>query len=464
MSDRFLLLDDRFVAETENLKLELGRPKKSPRNPLFSEEFFADPPKRWEARYDNLYPNVIYDAEAGLFKLWYNAFIRDADTPLDERPHRPYDVEEGRVDGLLYAVSHDGLSWTKPNLGLVPFEGSTDNNIVISSDTRGIHGVGVLEDPADPLPVRRYKAFFRSIPGRRMAVAFSSDGLHWGESVLWPEHNVVGDTHNNAIWSPDLGRYVGITRGWVGSADERVRMVPRTESEDFVHWSDPVNVFQGKDTHDQIYSMPVFRVGGSYLGLPAIFHKGDQDAADWDTVDTELAWSPDTVSWHRVNPGEPLIPRGEGSYPDGAYDCGCIYAAAALLVGDTHYLYYGGSNGLHNGWREGSFDLATLPRDRFAGYAAGRDPGRLTTAPLALGEGGIAVNVAISEGGSLRAGILGEAGCCLEGFGLEACDPIIEGGLDAAVSWQGRPGALGGRSVQLVFSFQGATLFALAGG
>lgn len=108
-------------------------------------------------------------------------------------------------------------------------------------------------------------------------------------------------------------------------------------------------------------------------------------------------------------------------------------------------------------------DLATLPRDRFAGYAAGRDPGRLTTAPLALGEGGVAVNVAISEGGSLRAGILGEAGRFLEGFGLEACDPITEGGLDAAVSWQGRPGALGGRSVQLVFSFQGATLFALAG-
>ena len=89
----YLVIDDSLVSERHNVHLELGRVEKSNSNPLFVEEFFGDPPKRWEARYDNLYPNVIYDQNKGSFKLWYNAFIRagqSEETPLDERPHNAY--------------------------------------------------------------------------------------------------------------------------------------------------------------------------------------------------------------------------------------------------------------------------------------------------------------------------------------------------------------------------------------
>jgi hypothetical protein len=428
----FLLLDDRFVGERENLRLELGRVEKSPRNPLFVEEFFADPPRRWEARYDNLYPNVIYDDREGLFRLWYNAFIRagqSEETPLAERPHTPY---------------HGGKT------------------AVMTTGTHGAHGTGVLEDPADPDPERRFKALFKNPVTRRMETAYSADGLRWSEPIPWAEHNAVGDTHNLAIRDPD-GRYVGITRSWTGRAiDDGVRIAMRTESRDFVHWTDPVPVLQGRDAHDQIYSMPVFRVGPTYLGLPAIFHKGDPEAPDWDTVDTELAWSPDSVRWHRAVQGTPFIPRGEGSYPDGAHDCGCVYAAAPALVGDTHYLYYGGSNGQHNNFREGSFNLATVPRDRFAGYAA-QDGGRLTTAPFSWGAGGVTVNAEVAGGGSLRFAILDEAGRTVDGFGLDDCDPIAKGGLDVAVRWGRSPSELDGRRVQLVFELHEVTLYALSG-
>ena len=33
-----------------------------------------------------------------------------------------------------------------------------------------------------------------------------------------------------------------------------------------------------------------------------------------------------------------------------------------LIQGDNIRLYYGGSNGLHNGWREGSFNWANPPQ------------------------------------------------------------------------------------------------------
>jgi hypothetical protein len=264
-TNTLLVLDTRTVRETQALHLELGRPEKSPQNPLFGEEYFADPPKRWEVRYDNLYPNVTFDENEDLFKLWYNVFIRagaSEQTPLNERGRDPYWGGDEVRDGLLYAVSPNGISWTKPELGLIEYEGSSANNIVMTTDSHGAHGTGVLVDPADPDPARRYKAFFRQATARRMAVAFSEDGLGWSEPVLWPEHNAVGDTHNLTIWSPERERYVGITRSWTGRAiDEGVRVAMRTESRDFVHWTDPVPVLQGRDAHDQIYSMPVFRVG-----------------------------------------------------------------------------------------------------------------------------------------------------------------------------------------------------------
>ena len=34
---------------------------------LLEEEFFSDPPKRWEVRYDNGYPNIIYDPEQEVY-------------------------------------------------------------------------------------------------------------------------------------------------------------------------------------------------------------------------------------------------------------------------------------------------------------------------------------------------------------------------------------------------------------
>ena len=211
-----------------------------------------------------------------------------------------------------------------------------------------------------------------------MASCFSADGLTWSQPLLWPDHGAVGDTHNNAIRLPGSGRYVCITRGWSAGAYRGLRTVLRSESADFTNWSPPAEILRGAGAHDQIYSMPIARYRDLFIGLPAIFHKGDQSAADWDTVDTELAVSADTVNWRRICPGQPLIPRGAGSYPDGAYDCGCVYAAAPIVQGDEILLYYGGSNGLHNGWREGSFNLATLPLDRFAGYRPLRRVGQGT--------------------------------------------------------------------------------------
>lgn len=458
-----LLLDSRIVDKTENLHLELGEVEKSSSNPLFTEGFHSDPPRKWEARFDNLYPSVVYDESIEEYRLWYNSFIRDQaseETPLERRDATKY-RSACRQDGLLYAYSNDGIEWQKPDLGIIPFAGSSNNNIVMDSASHGVHGVGVFEDRDDRDGNRRFKALLLNATAKRMATSLSPDGLHWSAPTLW-ERDEIGDAHPNVIRLPDDGGYVGFMRGSAGETPPN-RIVMRTTSTDFVHWSQPERALVGQDLHDQIYSMPVLHHGDIFLGFPAIFHAGEPQAADWDTVDTELAWSPDSVTWHRVRRGSPLIPRGPGRYPTGAYDCGCIYSGVPLLVGDTHRIYYGGSNGPHSGFREGSFCLATLPRDRFAGYVVtdGRRPGRITTSNVVIDGDSLTVNVELG-GGSLRAGIMDGSGAHLPGYELDSCVALREGGLDVPLQWRCGLEKLAGQSVHLVFELQNGALYSFA--
>ena len=462
MSPSRLLLDPRVTASTAGAKLELGTVRKHPANPLFIEEYFAEPPKRWEARLDNVYPSVIYDEDEGVFKCWYKSFIVDEasnHTPLNLRTQQAYG-ETKREEGLLYAVSTDGIRWEKPALGIIDFDGATANNLVMRRATHGLHAGGVLKDARDPDPARRYKFIHRNVSAGRMASCFSADGLRWSQPRLWDEHDAVGDCHNNAIWSPERERYICITRGWAAG----IRTVLRSESADFIHWTKPVEIMRGADAHDQIYSMPICRYGDIYIGLPSVFHKGDEAAPDWDTVDTELAVSIDSFHWQRICPGEALIPRGGGQYPDGAYDCGCVYAAAPFIHDGAIRIYYGGSNGLHNNWREGSLNLAALDVDRFAGYvpASARGTALLETNPLRLTGERLTLNAEIEPGGSIRAMLLDRGGAALSGFGFADCLPLTQGGASCHLRWRARNLAdLGVQQARLVFEFQQAKLYAL---
>jgi len=380
---KYLLLDARTVAHTENARLAVGTVEKDPRNPLFVED------QPWEVRFDNLYGNVLYDKEDGRYKIWYSPFIvdRSAKGMTLEKRARRYAPPKDREMGLCYATSRDGLTWEKPALGLARYKGSTENNIVL----RGPHGTGIFKDLHEPDPKRRFKALFQGL-----AVRFSSDGLHWCPPSQCEGVSVAGDTHNNAFWAPTLGQYVGMTRTW----GERGRQVARIESRDFVHWTEAKVVLEGLDKDQQTYAMPTFFYGGVYLGLVAIHEQST------DRVWTELAWSADTKEWHRVDAGTPLIPCAKEKL---AYDYGCVYACAyPIFLEDEIRLYYGGSDWLHTSWRNGALCLARLRPDGFAGYeqATNAKPAMITTAPVPYNGQAIQVTTDVPEGGSLKVTIL----------------------------------------------------------
>ncbi len=441
---RFLLLDSRIVAETTNAKLTLGTVKKDPRNPLFIED------KPWEPRFDNLYANILFDEEDKLYKCWYSPFIickSTTNTPKDQQvnggefKYMGKHTGRRREMGVCYAYSKDGIAWTKPELGLVEFDGSKANNLVWC----GPHGTGIFKDAKAKIPSRRYKAFFK---GETISVGFSPDGLHWSEAVPCPEANVPGDTHNNALWAPTLNKYVGITR--MKGGEPRVRQVARTTTDDFIKWTTSEVVLQGDDPNLQTYSMPTFFHGGVYLGLVTIFNK------EADRVHTELAWSPDTIDWRRINPGRPLIPNAPKKND---YDWGCVYSAAnPVFLEDEIRIYYGGSDDLHTGWRDSGLCLATLRPDGFAGFepADANAPGVIHTRLIQATRQNIGISADIDRGGSVQVVLLDK-----NSKELSKSKLITKTVTDGLVEWEDGPGFTGliGKGVHIKFLLDKAKLY-----
>ena len=392
---RFLLLDSRLIASTSNAVLKLGCVKKHDENPLFTEE------KPWEQRFDNLYGNVYFDTEQDLYKCWYSPFIvahSAKGISSEKRLKEPFTGHKNQEMGICYATSKDGITWHKPTLDLVEYDGSCANNIV----WRGPHGAGIFKDPREPDDNRRYKTIFRGLN-----VGFSKDGVNWSKAVKLQGIEPPGDTHNFALWAPTLNKFVGFTRTWrrsdkplIGQESKTnhnwIRQVARIESHDFTHWSAAEPVLEGKSQELQTYSMPVFYHAGIYLGL-LVIHDQKSDRA-W----TELAWSPDTTEWQRIEPGKAFIGCSETELD---YDFGCVYACAnpVFLEGEIR-LYYGGSDWLHFGWREGCLALATLRPDGFAGFeqATPGEPANVTTTTFLYSGENIAISADIAPGGSLE--------------------------------------------------------------
>ncbi|MBM3890562.1 MAG: hypothetical protein FJ388_15730 [Verrucomicrobia bacterium] len=438
-----LVLDSRVIAETNNVRLALGTVEKDTHNPLFQ----ADRP--WENALNNLYPNVVYDEHDRLFKLWYKCVLADSNVIAQMMPPRTIN----NVGWFLcYATSKDGITWTKPELGLHGFAGTAKNNAV----ARDVANVGVFKDRHDSDPARRYKMIFDigvRLP-ENMRTRVSPDGIHWSEPVHPDGLGTSGDTHSNMFWDGWRKKYVLISRIYLGE-----RLVARAESPDFIHWTKPEVVLRSlphEGKNRQTYCMPAFPYANGYLGFVMMYNVGGDK-----TVDCELVWSPDSVKWERVLPGTPFIPRG----PKESYDAGCIYAQAGdpILKDGKLWIYYGGSTAVHRGWKRHCLPcLARLRVDGFAGYepVEPNGHGTIITRPMRCVGDALRVSADIRPRGSLRLEALDETGAT-----LAESKPITADATDGVVAWKGGKNwaALKGKTVRLKFDLTGAKLYAFSG-
>lgn len=142
--------DDHAIPWHHNTKVTLVQAEKHPENPVVR----TGPKGSPDHGHAILYGTVIQTE--GKFRMWYLG--------MSQR-----EVVAGQAPGwwrpMCYAESTDGVHWTKPELGLVEFNGNTRNNIcLIESDPHSLSRVNdflsVLHEPNDPDPSRRYKAVY----------------------------------------------------------------------------------------------------------------------------------------------------------------------------------------------------------------------------------------------------------------------------------------------------------------
>jgi len=487
---RQVFVDQTFLAEAKNVTLVVHPPRKS------GEQTIA-PDRPWERGGIGPYSSVLHDGTT--YRMWYHA--------MDS-----FQWDSGHTNGCIcYATSQDGIRWEKPDLGLVEYRGSRQNNIVFGHGANGVilgqDGGMVFLDPNAPAQ-ERFRMVCRFGPeGEGLRVYSSGDGVHWKlthPSVVTYRPEPKGhhlDSQNVMFWDEARKQYVAYVRFNRPERLGRARTIARGESDHlggFPAVQDMQVVFQpdGQDLQEAGRPAVDFYMSAAikypwaenayfmfptayyhYSGLLPEFNK--EVPANAGPLDTQFAASRDGIRWERFD-RRPFVPLGM----KGEFDWGCARVFWGLVpdtAGREMYLYYRGGDWLH-GWDRDERNKRILTaqglgatqniacisrliarRDGFTSVRAAYTGGEFTTPPLVFRGNGLRLNVDTSATGQVRVGLLDENGAPLEGLSPEQCDLIHTANeINRRVQWRGRSDLSdwAGRPVRLKFLLRNADLYA----
>lgn len=409
------------------------------------------------------------------------------------------------VDGAgqsnpCFFESTDGVQWTRPNLGLVEYQGSRENNLLPSFPPES-----VFIDPSAPpaerykgitvIPISRdkYEEFKKQRPrdwepradrrdvGPEHIYAFhgcvSPDGYRW--TILPDIFNIEhADTQNIATYDTILKKYVIYSRNWwVGERDQRVaeglgqvwysvgrRSIGRTESDTFGNF--PLSQLVMIPTSDMLPSEVLYT--NCYTAIPGAPDLRLMFPSIWnqasDATRLQMAASPDGKIWDWV-PGGTLLDTGEFQ----TFDGGCLFASPNLIetgAGD-YVLPYSGYRFPHK-YPRGHADFP--PRLGYAVWPKGRlialeaaELGEFTTVAFVPPARRLKVNATTRRGGSIRIEVASIQRQVLPGRSFADCRPIIGDQCQSPVTWTGGEdlGIPPGDAIVLRFKLDQAKIFAL---
>jgi hypothetical protein len=472
-SRRELFVDDYLIESLRDARRQMHHP--IPREIAITH----DAP--WEGS-GSAYHSVIHDGD--LYRLYYRG--------------SQLAVENGRLkvggEVYCYAESRDGITFTKPKLGLYEHDGSKENNIIWTGVGR--HNFAPFRDTrADAAPEAKYKALGGLASEGGLFAFQSADGIHWS---LMREEPVVTegafDSQNLAFWDEHAGVYRAYFRTFtegVTTAEEwkpaGFRAIRTATSRDFLHWENEADLTYTDSPVEHLYTNqigPYFRAPHLLIGFPARYvergwsesmralpelQRREQRAEAHPRYGTALSegllmasrdgvhferWPeaflrpgperPDTwlyghqfIAWHAVETGPAL---------HGAPREISIYAAEGS--------WHGEGNALRR---------YTLRLDGFVSVNAPLRGGELVTRPFTFSGDELTLNFATSAAGEIRVEVQRAEGEPYPGFQLDDCPPIFGDTLDRVVTWTGRPelSQLAGKPVRLRFVLRDADLYSL---
>jgi len=442
--------------------------------PLFNAE------RPWEEGAGVALTTVIKDG--GMFRGWGAPFTTSGDPPGQKH--------------FVYFESDDGLSWKRPNLGIVEFNGSRANNIV---NIFGTDGGTVFLDPSAP-SAERYKLiaemhfpkevvdeYLRRRPhdwgpkvsreddgsAKGMCGAVSPDGTHWTQ-FREPMVMEITDTQLTAYYDQRLHTYVAYTRTW--AAGERSvkfsqnkktwsssrRSIGRSESTNFRQFPlHEIMLEPGPELlpTDTLYTNGKTTMPGApdhHLLFPTIWRTFG------DTTNIALASSRNGKNWHFL-PGSPVFQTGAF----GTFDGGCIFAHPNLLaLADGRIaLPYTGYNVPHKYPRK-LWNYApgymVWPKGRLIALEAPA-LGEFTTVAFLPPGRRLKINALVRRAGRVQVEVAGMNGEPLPGRTFADAKPLFGDLFWAPVVWKGQDdlGFPDGGAIRLRFRLDQAQIYGL---
>ena len=420
----------------------INQPERYEGNPIM------DKARPWEGE-SGPWPNgITYDEEDKIWKMWYLGLTHE-------------DGGRRHVYNCMYATSQDGITWDRPELGLVKDGAGRDTNIVHQGKAQF-----AFKDPRAGDPSRRYKM------GRSMAskeglqhpmVYYSPDGIHWTPDPGPFSHN-RGDETLSVMYDPQSRKYLGFCRNRYPKPPLRhrtERSLLRIQSNDLVHrsMSEPILDKDPLDPFDtDFYGMRGTFYESVYLGFVNVHHTAKDDYDIW------LAYSRDSFHWERLRTG-PFLPLG----PEESWDWGMVSAVQEpIRMNDELWFYYTGVDGLHDArGKAAGLGLAKLRLDGFVSIDAFENkhrtknyPPTLLTKPLYSPGNRLVVNADASKG-FIEAELLNVDGYPVEGYSSEDCDTFRGDSLAHTFTWRGNSDIGAHLPVRVRFTMNNAKLYAL---
>jgi len=436
---------------------------------------------------------MVHDAPWEGSGSGYHSIFRDGDKYRMYYKAWQLTVQDGKLRTphplvACYAESKDGIHWKKPSLGIVEFDGSKENNIILDNTKIGnvspdAGHIAVFRD-ANPKcdPQARYKAIVRSRGPKGLLVFGSADGLHWSPLADKPVITQGAfDSQNLALWDSVGGEYRAFFRDF---RDAR-RDIRTAVSKDFLTWSEPQWLEYPGAPKEQLYTnqiKPYYRAPHIMIGFPTRYidrrwsdsmrklpepeHRDLRASASrrYGTALTEglLMSSRDGRAFHRwpeafLRPG----PHREGSWAYGDnYIAWHVVETASYLPGAPPELSLYASEGYWTG-RSNRLRRYTLRLDGFVSVRAPLSGGELVTKSFTFAGDSLEINFSTSAAGSIRLEMQDAEGNPLKGFALADCPPVFGDELERMVSWKGEPdlGDHAGKPVRLRFVLKDADLY-----
>jgi hypothetical protein len=426
----------------------------------------------------------------------YHSVIRDGDLYRMYYRGSKLSVENGKLklgsEVYCYAESRDGVTFTKPELGLHEFQGSKKNNIFWTGV--GTHNFAPFLDsqPGCP-PESRYKAL-GGLPSQGGLFAFhSADGIHWS---LMQDKPVVTegafDSQNLAFWDGTAGNYrayfrtftEGVTTGKVWKP-AGYRAIRTATSGDFLTWGNYADLTYKDSPAEHLYTnqvAPYSRAPHLLIGfptryvergwspsmraLPELDHREQRAAAHlrYGTALTEglLMASRDGVHFERWNEAflRPGIERpGTWLYGHQYIAWHAVETASSLPGAPSELSLYASEGSWHGDGN--AIRRYTLRLDGFVSVNASLRGGELITRPLKFSGERLTLNFASSAAGDIRVEIQTCDGKPLPGFELDNCPPIFGDSVERTVTWKDSldVGKIAGQPIRLRFLLRDCDLF-----